>query len=405
MASQWKFSRLAILIFLLSLSSCSPGEDSPMEPMGYATRDSAGVTIVESSLPAWREGEGWTLTQEPLLSIGEMEGPDEYTLYRSGSAVRLDDGRIAVANGGSQEIRFYDEEGRFLHGSGGDGEGPGEFRSVGFIWRLGTDSLAVLDYRLFRISIFDLDGVFGRTVRLEGGENEMVFPSGLFGDGSLLGLATLRDGGENLELGSFRDLVEHRHYDRDGHLLSTLVVLPGSELVRAARPDGSAITTGPRHGLTAWTVTGKGSFIYGPADSYEIQEWSQDGELLKVARLEKERRETPAQEITNYEESVAAMNPQRRQLWEAVPIAGRLPAYEQVLLDRTGNLWLLEYLLAEEAPVWQVLDTQGVWLGEVAMPPGGRISEIGEDYVLGVWKDEMDVERIRLYGLVKPGNR
>ena len=89
---------------------------------------------------------------------------------------------------------------------------------------------------------------------------------------------------------------------------------------------------------------------------------------------------------------------------KSVPISSHLPAYEQVLLDRAGNLWTVRVRwFWSEAPVWQVLDPQGRWLGQVAMPPGGRISEIGEDYVLGVWRDEMDIETVRMYGLVKPG--
>ena len=105
----------------------------------------------------------------------------------------------------------------------------------------------------------------------------------------------------------------------------------------------------------------------------------------------------------DWEERVREMDSSRKQLWESVPVSSHLPAYEQILLDQVGNLWAAEYLVLDETPVWQVLDPQGSWLGQVAMPPGGRISEIGEDYVLGVWRDEMDVETLRMYGLVKSG--
>jgi hypothetical protein len=79
-----------------------------------------------------------------------------------------------------------------------------------------------------------------------------------------------------------------------------------------------------------------------------------------------------------------------------------LPTYEQLLVDRRGNVWMAEYRVLEEAHVWQVFDPEGHWLGSVTLPDGGRISEIGEDYVLGVWRDEMDVETVRMYGLIKP---
>ena len=57
----------------------------------------------------------------------------------------------------------------------------------------------------------------------------------------------------------------------------------------------------------------------------------------------------------------------------------------------------------------------GSWLGSVAVPPGlgrerrlglafRRTWEIGDDYIIGVWRDELDVEHVRLYDLQKPGS-
>jgi len=89
---------------------------------------------------------------------------------RANSAIRLEDGRVLVTNAGSQELRYYDAEGRFLHQVGGDGEGPGEFRSIGPVERFGPDSLALFDYRLLRYTVLDRDGAFGRIFRLIEGE-------------------------------------------------------------------------------------------------------------------------------------------------------------------------------------------------------------------------------------------
>ena len=40
-------------------------------------------------------------------------------------------------------------------------------------------------------------------------------------------------------------------------------------------------------------------------------------------------------------------------------------------------------------------------LGDVEMPDGLRVYEIGEDHIAGVERDEMRVEYVRLYGVVK----
>lgn len=390
-------------LFLGFLGACSPQQDQVPETTNFAVRDSAGVAIIESNLPAWGEGESWSLTEEPVLSIGAVDGPDEYLLYRSSSAIRLDDGRIVVSNGGSQELRFYDSQGQYLNASGADGEGPGEFRSVGFIWRLNSDSLAVLDFRLYRVSFFDTDGVFSRSIRFGEGANDMPFPMGMFGDGTFLALASEKDDGEyEADLGSIRDQVEHRLYGRDGRLLRNLITLDGSELYRAVRPDGSGATTSPQHGLMSWAVAGPDTWFYGGSEAFEIQEWSLEGELLRIIRLEREPRSMPPEVVADWEDRLQRMNPQAKAFWTPIPLPDRLPAYEQIILDRTGNLWMAEYLVLDETPLWQVIAPNGQWLGSVTLPPGGRISEIGQDYVLGTWRDEMDVETVRMYGLEKP---
>jgi len=409
--SRWRsramFS-LAPLPLSFFLGACAPETGSPPEDAGFTRVDSAGVTVVESAEPAWADGEAWTLTQDPTLSIGAVDGPEEYILYRTVSPIRLDDGRILFSDAGAQRLRFYDEQGVFLGSSGADGEGPGEFRSPGFIWRLGADSVAVMDFRLLRTSVFDLDGNFGRIIQLEGGPPGLAYPAGMFGDGTFLAQVSIEDDGvyEGETAGTFRDQIQYRRFDRDGQFVDTLVILPGSELYRGAHADGSGgFTTNPHHGLSAHTIVGPSSWFYGSSETFEIQEWSQGGDLSKVIRLARGTRAMPQDVVTEWEERLLEMNSRSRALWGAIPLPDRLPAYEQLLLDRAGNLWVAEYLVLEETPTWQVFAPDGRWLGTVATPADGRIMDIGEDYVLGVWRDEMGVETVRMYGLVKPAAR
>jgi hypothetical protein len=66
---------------------------------------------------------------------------------------------------------------------------------------------------------------------------------------------------------------------------------------------------------------------------------------------------------------------------------------------------MAEYVVLDEPPRWIVFDSDGRWLGAVEVPPNGRVSEIGADYVLGVWRDELDVERVQMFELIKPADR
>jgi hypothetical protein len=110
--------------------------------------------IVESTGPTWQEGQAWTIASQPMLTIGSVEGTPEYELYRASSAARLSDGRIVVANGGTNELRFFDRSGRHIASVGRTGEGPGEFRDLQRVWTLTGDSLLAYDFMPARLSVF-----------------------------------------------------------------------------------------------------------------------------------------------------------------------------------------------------------------------------------------------------------
>ena len=79
-----------------------------------------------------------------------------------------------------------------------------------------------------------------------------------------------------------------------------------------------------------------------------------------------------------------------------------MPAFRSVLADRLGNLWVTEMRpTGEEAP-FAVYDRGGRLLGEILPPKGVTVLEIGADYMIGLWKNEDDVEFIRVYALTKP---
>ena len=70
-------------------------------------RDSAGVTIVESEDSSWSDGEAWTVSGVPSLSLGAVDGDHQYLFSEVEAVVLLSDGRLAVADRGSNEIRLF----------------------------------------------------------------------------------------------------------------------------------------------------------------------------------------------------------------------------------------------------------------------------------------------------------
>ena len=87
---------------------------------------------------------------------------------------------------------------------------------------------------------------------------------------------------------------------------------------------------------------------------------------------------------------------------DITPPQDSMPAYEGFTVDSEGNLWVADARRPNTpTPSWNVFDREGVWLGWVEGPTGFRVTEIGGDYVLGLWRDEVEVEHVMLYALEK----
>ncbi|MYA64676.1 MAG: hypothetical protein F4139_02015 [Gemmatimonadetes bacterium] len=153
----------------------APGARLPQS----GVRDSTGIMIAENPRPGADTRLGWTVSAEPLVSIGTAGGESAFQLHRVADATRLADGRIVVANGGSLELLVFDAEGGHLDSWGGEGEGPGEFQELNRVrpWR--GDSLIAADPRQGRVSIFDSRGRHGRTIALLAeSEGEVLIATG-----------------------------------------------------------------------------------------------------------------------------------------------------------------------------------------------------------------------------------
>ncbi len=175
-----RYARLALGLASVAFVGCGGAGRGG----GSTVRDSAGVRIVENAEPS--SIAPWRVPDEPALSLGAIEGDSVYEFTRITGALRFDDGRIVIADG-SQELRFFDADGRFLHESGGAGEGPGEFQRISHFTRLLHDSLLAFEMFQMRASILDQNGTFGRTFRIEQPTGSFrLMPVGQFADGGFL---------------------------------------------------------------------------------------------------------------------------------------------------------------------------------------------------------------------------
>ena len=169
-------TRALQLVALIAVAACA---DASTDSVIHAVRDSAGVQIVSTMLP---ESNDWLVDSIPFVDIGTLDGADGQDLSLPWASRRLRDGRVAISNANSNELRFYGPDGRFIRAVGGSGEGPGEFGLIASISVTRDGRLVVADATQPRLNIFQSNGEFVRTVRVEPINGRMPRLRGLVDD-------------------------------------------------------------------------------------------------------------------------------------------------------------------------------------------------------------------------------
>ena len=162
----------AIVAAMTMLACDNPGDGAAADAESLARqaviRDSAGVRIVENPRPPADTRLGWEVGTEPAVSIGALEGEEPYLLDRVRGALTLADGRIVVADIGSNELRVFDAWGRYQSTWGGTGDGPGEFENLLGFDRWPGDSLITWFAQGRRLTVFDNRGQLRPDLRARG---------------------------------------------------------------------------------------------------------------------------------------------------------------------------------------------------------------------------------------------
>lgn len=388
-----------------SLAAACSGSGEPAD--GVEVRDSAGVVLVHSSRPRWEGGDEWSIASEPDLVIGERKGEGPYLLHLTGRAHRLPNGGVLITQRAADELRLFDSTGRHVRSMGGTGDGPGEFRSVATTCLRG-DTVSAYDVARGRLTAYTLDGelVGSRPLTPLDEAQRLRLPVWFssFADCDRLGRPN-----NPMADRSGHTTFAYWRLELDDLSLDTVTVVewrdaPGRN---HAREEG-----GP---LLFWSfpraVAGDSTVYVSDDAAFHVEEFARDGRLLRRFGRAYDPVPITDDDIARYHafqlgQRVAHTDPSAlRQAQESARYADSWRAHTQMVVDAAGNLWLRHFVRPWEEPaedVWTVYDPDGVWLGEVRTPSALWVTEIGDDYVLGVWRDELDVESVRLFRLTKP---
>jgi hypothetical protein len=409
-------NRRSLAAWFVSVAAASATVARPL--CSQSSRDSAGVLIMENARPAWSDNERLSLGAKPRLMIGNT-ADSVYRFRQVRGVMLLADGRIAVADGASLQLRFFDSQGQFLSASAGRGNGPGQILNMHGVRRLRGDTIAISS-GLSTAALYTNTGQFVRTVAfprgVEGPRARPFLLVGLLNSGAavvapLPGITPRSAGSRWTESLSLKLVTESGDATRD------LATVPYIEMEQ--------VSSGP---APVWLssvgvfVASDDRFYSGFGDRYEIRVYAGDGKLQSIIR----RPWTPTPITADDWErwvvewsklwirTTGAEREREVQKVRESPWAEQNPAFSQFIVDRDGRLWVREAHWQDaiaagslgDIPAvpssWSVFDARGRWLGDVSMPAGFQPFEIGRDYATGILRTD-GVNHVVIYELSARG--
>jgi hypothetical protein len=405
---------IALLMQLLATLACGP---MSADRGSFVARDSSGIRLVENASPEWTPDSAWQLDSVPFLSFGSIgvaEGDSTQLLTQVMSATRLAADTIVLVNAGTAEVRWYDSTGHLIRSVGRKGAGPAEFSQYGpgTLCRMPGDRIVVGDPMQQRAHIFTTTGEFVQVIRVA---SNAVFPSvqGCFSDGSLLGWHSSGPA-ERIPGRIIESNFTWTRLAADGSPLTELLTLPGAQQYLLDQGNGIATYHAIPFNVRPSAAAATDRVYVAPGATPVIQMRGLDGALQSLIRWKPEAL-TRSEDVLAQFRSYMVDNqgsPERRAAWEKffdlkVAIPPEIATVQSRVVDDLSHLWVERYRLPwDSVPRWEVFDPDGRWLGGLTLPTKFRPMHIGTDFVLGVSRGELGVERIQLHRLQrKDGTR
>ena len=257
---------------------------------GAPTTDSArsASTIVEAGREASRAT--WTSQLDTLYRL---------TSSTDGPLARVVDGviteqHIILAEASTNRVHLYERgTGKWRRSAGRTGSGPGEFRRLEWLTRVG-DALYAFDAELLRVTVLSLDGRFVRTLALSPPPAaRRAEPIAVLGDGSFLARRVIPSDAFS-DVGAVSRppkpmLVAPRYalsrHRADGSFVTDLLEYRGNEWFVAPYGSGGASQIGPMFGRKAAVVASGTTFAVLASDVDRVIQFDSAGARLRELRV------------------------------------------------------------------------------------------------------------------------
>ena len=416
---------IAKLVLVAALAaSCASGSDQSTEAsLGETVVDTIGDTMVVRTVGARDEAAALQLT--PEVTIGVVDGAEEYQFASIDELAAASDGSMYVWDGALGLLRQYDSAGHFVRVIGGQGGGPGEYRSSNGIALLPGGRLALWDAQQARVNVYDTSGSFITSWRAA---SPAMGPRGLDVDsaGGLYLRAPVRDPLFSEAASRGEGLLE---VDASTGVPLRFLPTPASGTspprISVLGSDGLPIMfrSVPFWPESRWAWSPHGHFLTATGDRYAVVLDRKQAPM----RIERDVDPVPldADERRNVEERVIASFRRRDPgwTWSGPRIPEHKPVVRGLLAGADGRIWVRRWLPGERIPEAEIMSAQegsvpplrwrdpegfdvfepdGAFVGFVLLPPRTTILKARGDRIWAAVRDSLDVPGVVRFRISRP---
>ena len=324
-----------------------------------------GVTVVKNpKKPMY--GEDFCIIEEEL-SIGEVEGREEYMFSRAWYIAVDNEERIYVMDQGGSQVKVFDKNGTFLRSIGKRGQGPGELQNPNEIFLTDNNQLVFEDF-IRGLNFYSLEGKFIRSL-----STAKIFPIRVLvnSKGYILALINIAEPSKNGK--------EIKLFDAYLNFLKTIVTIPESD-----SQDFNPFRPGIH-----WALAKYDNLVVGYLEDYELQIFNSDGELIKKINRKYDPVKITSEEI---EEMKRRIKPGLKLI-----IPKHYPAIQYLFADDEGRIFIQTYEKVKDGNgyYFDVFDTEGRYISKISLKTRPRVWKKNKLYTIE--EDENGFQMVKRY--------
>jgi len=362
----YSFASLLILIFLAM--SYFPAESAAEKTPGIQKPNEV-VIITNPKTPALNLR--IVFTEE--LSIGEVEGDENYMFGQNIFFNTDEDGNFYVSDLATHRILKYNANGKYLLTIGREGQGPGEFGSFSFIGFDKDNNIYINDAQNNRISFFDKEGKYLRQIRMTERFSQVIINSKDF---IIANKSSVSEEGNVQKLSSLYGLFDGE-FNIVAELFKDEIEMPlptGLDASSMGEYIAKVFSISAFRPLPITVLADNDSIYLGYPEKYEINVYSPEGKLIKKINRDSEPIPVSKKDKESFvkiaSENLPAIITEdiKEKALQNIKFPKYKPAYQGLTLLENGWLAVIVDSVEDEYTLIDLFDREGKYIAHFKTP-------------------------------------